>query len=99
MLDKHRPLPDRLSDWNDRREVLYRCCKCGASFGFYGSKQQYCHMCGNKIDWSKSVVKCSEAFKNEYDALWKKYEEHHDIKRYEDEKIALLYKLYTGEIT
>ena len=36
-----KPLPQRLSDWNSGKEVIYICPECLASFAFYGEKQNY----------------------------------------------------------
>lgn len=67
--DEHRPIPYALSQWNTGTEVLYKCAKCGCDFRILGQHEHYCHLCGVKLDWTKSPVHCSEQFKSEYDSL------------------------------
>ena len=64
-LKKIKPIANRISQWNLMNEVLYKCPKCDASFQIYGSNQNYCHMCGQAIDWGV-IIKVNNRWKDEY---------------------------------
>lgn len=46
------------------REVLYRCPKCHADFRMLGSKEKFCHNCGEKMDWDGLNRYLSEPVEN-----------------------------------
>ena len=98
-MDKHKPLPESLSDWGSRTEVRYICPKCKTSLAYYGHKQKFCHMCGNELDWSTSVKYVSESFRTEMDNIDTKYYNGHSItfEQYTEDRTQLLYKLYKNE--
>ena len=39
------------ASWGNRRDILYKCPKCHASFRILGKQERFCHNCGQKIDW------------------------------------------------
>lgn len=47
-----KPIAVALSQWNSQTEILYACPRCGQDFRILGQNEQYCHKCGQKIDWS-----------------------------------------------
>lgn len=61
-----RPYPQRISQWNNMDEIIYRCPTCGVSFGFYVNREIYCHNCGEEILWRGMPLHCSEEVKNKY---------------------------------
>ena len=66
---KGKPLPKRLSCWDSGTEMVYICPRCSTSLGFYGHKQNYCHMCGKKLNWNNCPQYASQEFKQLYDDL------------------------------
>ena len=61
-----RPYPQRISQWNNMDEIIYKCPTCGISFGFYGKDEHYCHNCGEEILWRNLPTHCPEEIKNKY---------------------------------
>lgn len=61
-----KPLLDRISNWDDGSELIYKCSNCGVSFGFYGDEENFCHNCGIKIDWDNVPRHCSEKISSLY---------------------------------
>lgn len=96
-----KPLPQRLSDWNSGKEVIYICPECLASFAFYGEKQNYCHICGAQLDWSNCPKYVSDEFKALWDEESRKYYNSAGKISFEDYSKAttdLLWKLHIGEL-
>lgn len=96
-----KPLPQRLSDWNSGKEVIYICPECLASFAFYGEKQNYCHICGAQLDWSNCPKYVSDEFKALWDEESRKYYNSAGKVSFEDYSKAttdLLWKLHIGEL-
>lgn len=67
IVKRGKPLPDTLSGWGSGSRMLYVCPKCGASLRIYGQKQNYCHLCGKKLNWTKCPEYASEKFKELWD--------------------------------
>ena len=61
-----RPIAQRISQWNDKREIIYKCPNCFISFNFYGHKEHFCHNCGQEINWNKMPERVSETLSNLY---------------------------------
>lgn len=51
MSKEHSPIPIRISDLDAKNKIVYCCPKCGEVFSFYRDEEQFCHKCGNQIDW------------------------------------------------
>ena len=60
-----KPIPERLSQWGEATEVVYRCPNCETSFHYYGIKEKFCHECGTPINWNV-VIKVSKSIANIY---------------------------------
>lgn len=88
-----RPIPFRISQWDSATQVLHKCAKCGASFQIYEDKQQFCHMCGEKIDWEGVILHCTKEESERYHQSF-----HKDFKEGEKERLDILFKLYKKEI-
>ncbi len=96
-----KPIPQRLSQWGSGTEMIYTCPECGASFAIYGDKQNYCHLCGLKLDWSDCPRYASIEFKSAWNALEKAYHESAGKISYGqfcEEQTALLFKWHKGEL-
>lgn len=50
-----KPMASRVSQWNSQREIIYHCPVCSTSFAILGRQEQFCHGCGQKLDWSVIV--------------------------------------------
>lgn len=57
-----KPLAERISGFYPRKEIIYRCFNCNASFAILGDRTRYCHNCGIKIDWNKILKKLDDNF-------------------------------------
>lgn len=64
-----KPVPVGLSEFNDRRLILYACPKCGTSFEMLGRMEFACHNCNVALDWGTLPTKCSLEFRDKYEAL------------------------------
>ena len=53
-----RPIISRISQWDSKTELIYKCPKCNVEFNFYGPHEKYCHNCGVHIDWH-GLLKCA----------------------------------------
>lgn len=62
---KAKPIAERLSQWNNANEVIYSCPNCRCSFNIYGSKEKFCHNCGQEIDWNV-ILYANEYIKGQY---------------------------------
>lgn len=51
-MKKLKPIAERISQWNNADEVIYRCPKCNCSFSIFGTSEKFCHNCGQEIDWN-----------------------------------------------
>lgn len=95
------PVPERLSQWNSGTEMLYICPKCSASLGFFGNKQNYCHICGQKLDWSRSPQYVSQELKAKFDELLVQYHQSSGnitFEKYEEKRKALLLEFFKETI-
>jgi hypothetical protein len=88
------PIPCELSKW-DNKTVLYICPKCAESLRYFGRKQNYCHKCGEKLDWQYAPEQASEETVKKYFDNEKcymegkiKFLEYFDIQR------GILYEIY-----
>ena len=72
------PIPERVSQWDSMRKIIYLCPKCGISFGFYGIDEKFCHNCGAMVDWSRVPEFCSEEFSKKYHSC-DDFHEQHDL--------------------
>lgn len=96
-----KPLPQRLSDWNTGKEVIYICPECLTSFAFYGETQNYCHKCGIQLNWTNCPKYVSDEFKALWDEESRKYYNSAGKVSFEDYRKAttdLLWKLHIGEL-
>lgn len=64
-MKKLKPIASRISQWGLMTEVIYRCPKCDASFQIYGHKQNFCHLCGQELDWGV-IINVNNQWKDEY---------------------------------
>ena len=49
------------------KEIIYQCPKCKQSFNILGRTEQFCHRCGQVIDWKvldKLPFTCPEDWEN-----------------------------------
>jgi hypothetical protein len=56
------PVATGISSGGDRKEILYGCAKCGASFRTMGNKQTHCHGCEALIEWEYVKTQLPESF-------------------------------------
>lgn len=61
-----KPILERISDWDSKTKMIYKCPKCEASFGFYFEDEHFCHNCGVKIDWHNIPIHCNKHFSDKY---------------------------------
>lgn len=45
------PVANRISQWDNMNEIIYKCPKCNYEFNFYATHEKYCHSCGTHIKW------------------------------------------------
>ena len=64
-MESKKPILERLSQWGEATEVIYRCPNCETSFHYYGIKEKFCHECGTPINWNV-VVKVPKSLANIY---------------------------------
>lgn len=64
-----RPIPVRLLSTESRRQILYVCPHCGASFEMYGSMAKECWKCERPMDWADLPMMASAAFRDEYEGI------------------------------
>lgn len=50
-MESLKPKVARISDWNEMTEIIYCCPCCGTEFAIYRDSENYCHCCGQKINW------------------------------------------------
>ena len=90
-----RPVPYKLSDWGDRRDIIYKCPVCTQSFKFFGQYEKYCHNCGVKIKWANMPKMCTEDQRMRLDAAERAYyAQTMDFLDYEQKKTEILYEIY-----
>lgn len=53
-LDKKISIPkvNRISQWDSRTRLIYKCRECETEFNFYGNYEAFCHICGCQQDWT-----------------------------------------------
>ena len=64
-----RPVAARLSPTESRRQIIYVCPHCGASFEMYGSMARECWKCERGMDWTGLPMQASVKFREEYEAI------------------------------
>ena len=83
------PIPERISDWDTTREIIYLCPACHTSFAFFGHNELFCHHCGQPIDWTNSSANCTEHFADIY---------HNAISRGQQRRLMAQLDPYTGDL-
>lgn len=94
-MSNNRPIPNRLSDWGDRTEIIFQCPKCGQEFNIYGNQEKYCHSCGTKLEWEGLPTHCTISQRARADEIFKDYtENHHDYKLYQEQMRNIYFEIY-----
>lgn len=92
---EEKPIPYDFSDWEDRREVVYKCPSCTQSFKIFGRYERYCHNCGLKIKWTDMPRRCTDDQRLRLDAAERAYQSKGiDYLEYEQKKADILYEIY-----
>lgn len=70
-MNQNTPIPYRLSLFDMRNKVEYKCPHCKSPLY---SRDESCNCCHKELDWSDSPITCSMQFKKDYDLIFKAYD-------------------------
>ena len=64
------PVASFVSEYNDRRTIVYLCPKCKQSLEMLGRFAFKCPHCNIGLEWEGLPMKCSPEFRDEYEAIF-----------------------------
>lgn len=64
------PVASHVSEYNDRRTIVYCCPKCKESLEMLGRFAFKCPKCNMSLEWEGLPSKCSLEFREEYEAIF-----------------------------
>lgn len=86
-MNKLKPRAERISPFNPRKEVIYRCAVCDTSFAILGQQIKYCFGCGAEVNWDVLTK-----LKDSIDTIWMKSNTDLSLDKFEEEFIKELNK-------